>query len=223
MKLIRLFALTIFLISSLHISAQISEQETQMSQGTNSALVIDMPNATMKNAEKVWKSYAKKYGKVLRDKKHKEHYVLDAIIPDIDPEHAVSVFLKLEEFSDMTRANLFVKSDGSFVSSADNKEYIKGAGALLTEYSNEVKKVVIGEELKKEEKMLQKLEKELTKLVKQNEKLHKNIEKAKEVIRKSEEELEKNATSQEEKKKEIEQQKTSVNSVNTRLNNVGKN
>lgn len=212
----------IALLLPVFLVAQITEEEKEMSQGTYSALVTDMPGIDDKGAAKVWKNYAKQYGKVLRDKKSKEHYVLDVIVPSIDPEYAISIFVKLEEFADMTRATQWIKSDGEFINSTDKPAYADGAKAFLAGYALEVKKVVTANELKSQEKALKSLEKELAKLEKKNKSLHKDIEKAKEVIAKSEKAIEENVTTQEQKMKEIKEQQEKVAEVTSKLKGLGK-
>lgn len=207
----------------LSLSAQVIEKDLRMSSGVQNALVVELNGADDKRSEKIWKQFTKEFGKLQRDKKMDEFFLLDIIVPSIDPEYAVTVFTKFDEYDDMTRASFWFKMDDRFLNSIDDEDEINGADAFLTDYKIEVEKTVIKDQLDDEEDDLKDLQKDLSKLEKKNKDLHKDIEKAKETIRKAESEIEENLKDQEKKRKEIEDQKSNVEKVSDKMNKVGKN
>ena len=92
----------------------------------------------------------------------------------------------------------------------------------MKDYFVSVRKKVVAEEVKMEEKNLSNLEKDLKKLKEKNEDLHKDIEKAKLKIAEAEKNIEKNLVDQDNKGKEISTQKDVLGKVTEKLNNIGK-
>ncbi len=217
-----ILTLSLLLTMTLTLMAQIGEKEIRMSEGINNAMTVELTGANKKLAEKEWKDFSKKLGKLERDKKNDEYFILDAIVPSIDPEYAVNIYTKFDEYDNTTRAYFWFKMDEHFLNSEDDAKEVEGAEVFLTDYAIEVEKEVILDELKDEEDELKDLEKDLSKLEKQNKNLHKDIEKARETIRKAEEAIEKNEREQEDKKDEINAQKEIVKSVSDKMNKVGK-
>ena len=211
------------LMSSIITMAQVSEKDMRMSEGVHNAIVVELDGANSKKAEGVWKSFAKEFGKVERNRKQKEYYIENAVIPAIDQDYAVSIFTKFDEYDDYTRAYFWLKKEDRYLNSFDDESEINGAQIFLSDYSLAVEKEVIKDELKGEEKVLKNLSKDLEKLEKNERNLYKDIEKAKETIRKAEEELKRNAEEQKEKKSEIGNQEEIVKMVSEKLNKVGKN
>ena len=168
------------------------------------------------------KNFAKKFGKIERNRKQKEYFIQDVIIPAIAQEYAVSVFTKFDEYDDYTRVYFWFKMNDRFLNSTDDKSEIDGVDMFLTDYDIAVEKEVVKDELNDEEKVLRNLNKDLEKLEKNERNLYKDIEKAKDTIRKAEEELERNAEEQKEKKSEIGNQEEIVKMVSEKLNKVGK-
>ncbi len=214
------FAMLFF---SMGLNAQITEKEYRMSDGIQNALLVELPGSSSKKAEGVWKNFAKEFGKVDRNRKQKEFYLYDVIIPAIDQEQTISIATKFEEFDDYTRAYFWMKSGDDYLNSDAYESQIQGAHHFFTEYGYAVEKEVVKDELKYEEGSLKGLSKDLDKLMRDEKNLYKDIEKAKETIRKAEEALVKNAQEQKEKQAEIFNQEEVVKMVSQKLNDVGKN
>ncbi len=213
----------IVLLTTITSFGQIMEKDLRMSEGVQNALVVELPGADAKKAEKIWKSFIKEFGKVEKDKKMKEFFIEQTIVPAIDQEYAIDIFTKFDEYDNNTRAYFWFKMDDHFLNSIDDESEIEGADAFLTDFSIEVEKQVVKEELKSEENGLKNLQKDLSKLEKEESNLHRDIQKAKDTIRKAEEKLIENANKQKEKMAEIGNQEEVVKMVSTKLNNVGKN
>ena len=217
------FITTIFTLLTISLISQVVEKDLSMSEGVHNALTVELDGANKKRAEGIWKKYAKEYGKLERNKKAKEHVLLNAIIPAVDTEYPITVFTKFDEYDNMTRAYFWFKMDDHFLNSIDDEREVNGIDAFLDRYALEVEKEVVKEELKNEEKALKNLQKDLSKLEKKHKDLNKDIEEAKKKIADSEREIEKNLKEQMTKKEEISKQQTKVESVSRKMNDVGSN
>jgi hypothetical protein len=213
----------ILLIGSIGLNAQITEKEYRMSDGIQNAILVELPGSSSKKAEGVWKDFTKEFGKVDRNRKQKEFYLYDVIVPAIDHEQTISIATKFEEFDDYTRAYFWMKSGDDYLNSDAYPSQIEGARHFFTDYGYAVEKEVVKDELSYEEKILKDFNKDLEKLEKYEKDLYKDIEKAKETIRKAEEELVKNEQERKEKQAEIFNQGEVVKLVSKKLNEVGKN
>ena len=219
----QILLLGILLLAGSTLLAQVIEKDMRMSSGVQNALVVELHGSNKKRAESIWKDFSKDFGKLQRDKKTDEHFLLNVVMPSIDPEYAVTVYTKFDEYDDMTRAYFWFKMDDRFLNSIDDEKEINGADALLTDYSIAVEKEVVKDELKKEEDTLKDLQKDLDKLEKKNKDLLRDIEKAKDTIRKAEADIEQNIKDQDAKNKEIKEQEKNVEKVSDKMNKVGKN
>ena len=202
---------------------QVVEKDMRMSAGIQNALIVELKGADKKRAEKIWKEFSKDFGKLERDKKMDEYFLSNVRMPSIDANNPVTLYTKFDEYGDMTRAYFWIKREDAFLNSIDHEAEINGADAVLTDFSYEVQKSVIKDELEGEEKNLKNLQKDLEKLEKRNSDLHNDIEKAKDTIRKAEAAIEQNLKDQEDKQKEIKAQDEIVSKVAEKLQNVGKN
>lgn len=197
------------------------EKSMSMSEGEQNGYAIEMRGTDKKKAENIWKDFGKQFGKVDRDRKQDEYLLYQVNISDLG-SGKVNVYTRFEKNGLNTTVRFWFKKDGEFINSVDHGKAVRGVKTFLVNYGNEVKKEIIREEIKAEEKSLNELEKDLNKLVKKNEGYHKNIEKAKETIANAERAIEENLIDQETKKKEIEAQKVTLQKVNEKLNTVGK-
>ncbi|MFT4566551.1 MAG: hypothetical protein ACI9FN_001512 [Saprospiraceae bacterium] len=219
----KLFFLVVFFsLAFLNVlSAQIVETEMRMSDGIQSALEVDL-KGDAKQAEKSWKKFVKKIGKLDWDRKNKEHLLFNVVVTDIDKEYPVSIYSKFSSSKDITKGTFWIKMESDYLNSTDDAEELRAAGKWIQEYAYEVEREYIAKKLKDEEKTLGSLDKELLKLIKTNENLHKDIENAKEAITKAEKEIKENLKDQETKNKEVESQKEKLGAVKKNLGNVGK-
>ena len=190
-------------------------------QGINSALEVDL-RGNAKDAEKIWKKYAKKYGKLDWDRKNKEHVLFNVVVEDIDEEYPVTVISTFTNVGDDSKGTFWIKMDENYINSAEKSEEIKGAGQWIQAYAYNVERQCREDEIKKEEGLLKGFDKDLKKLIKQNENFHKDINKAKEAIAKAEAGIEQNTSDQEAKNNEIEDQKSKIEELKQALKTVGK-
>jgi len=221
MKIVKLllaisFALFFSLIGNVH--AQITVQNESMSLGSKPSFVLDLDGANKKMAEKKWKEFIKEYGKVERNKKAKEQFVLQASLPGFSSP--VDVTFKTDEGKDQTRAYFFFDNGSSFIE--DGAEDADAVRVFLRDYQNLVDKQVAQNDLNDGEDVLKKFEKSLSKLEKKNKNLHNDIEKFKKKIAEAEANIQQNLKDQDAAKEEIEGQKNKVNELKDAYNNVGK-
>lgn len=218
------FVLTIFMtISALIISAQdVVEKKLSMSLGPQNAYYVEIPGADQKMAEKTFYEFVKEFGKMKENSKAREHFLLATKIPVINGTSPLDVYAKFEEGKGLATAYIWVDMGGVFVNSKENATQAKALVQFMKDYFIAVRKKVVADEVKLEEKNLSNLEKDLKKLRDKNDDYHKEIEKAKLKILEAEKNIEKNKIEQELKVKEIDTQKAIVIKTSEKLNNLGK-
>ncbi|MCZ2102557.1 MAG: hypothetical protein LC107_13580 [Chitinophagales bacterium] len=205
------------------ISAQDAiERSVTMSLGLQNSFFIEIPGADSKLAEKTFYEYVKEYGKMKANKKAKEHFLMATKIPLINGSSPVDLYAKFEDGKGMATTYVWVDLGGAFVKSSDHPQQTESLRQFLYDYFIAVRKKVVADELKAEEKKYDSLEKDLKKLKDKNDGFHKDIEKAKQKIAESESNIEKNLVDQDTKVKEIDAQKEVVDQVKDKLNNLGK-
>jgi len=198
------------------------EKKTSMSLGPQNAYYVEIPGASKKLAQKTFEEMIKEYGKIKENGKAKEYFMMATKIPVVNGSSPVDLYAKFDEGKDMATVYVFVDLGGAFVNSSDHSSQSAALKQLLYDYFIAVRKKVVAEELKNEEKSLSGLEKDLRKLKDKNEGYHKDIEKAKQKIMEAEKNIENNVVEQENKNKEIDTQKVVVEEVTQKLNSLGK-
>jgi peptidoglycan hydrolase CwlO-like protein len=213
------------------ISAQaVFEENKNMSHGNKNALYVDVEGADKKIAEKAIQDLLKEYGKVKKNRKAKEFYAEEILIPSIGGSQPLHVFTKIEEMGNQSRLYMWVYDGQDFISSEDNEEAVSGVESVLQDYFVKARRAAIQEEVDYEEDNLKDREKELNKLERDNENLHKNIAKwEKEIeerhrkIEQAQADIEQNLLDQEDKSDEIMSQKEVVSMTIQKMNDVKKN
>ena len=178
------------------------EKKTSMSLGPQNAYYVEIPGASKKLAQKTFEEMIKEYGKIKENGKAKEYFMMATKIPVVNGSSPVDLYAKFDEGKDMATVYVFVDLGGAFVNSSDHPSQSAALKQLLYDYFIAVRKKVVAEELKNEEKSLSSLEKDLRKLKDKNEGYHKDIEKAKQKIMEAEKNIENNVVEQENKNKE---------------------
>ncbi|MBK9982616.1 MAG: hypothetical protein IPP15_09340 [Saprospiraceae bacterium] len=210
--------LLISLLIPLSGKSQVLEDTRVMSLGSNPALTIMLPGATVKFADAEWKEYMKPYGKVAKVKQSKETVVADAQLLDIGGINKLKIFNLNEESGDGVKAIVWINMDTGFVSSAGNPTAYVASVKFLKDFSYKVKIDLITNDLEDQQKALAKFQNNLTKLQREKENLNKVIEDSKKRIAQAEADIEKNKKDQELAQKEIDNQKGIVDGVEKKLN-----
>ena len=227
----KILLLIVALFATGTISAQaVFEEDKNMSHGNKNALYVDVEGADKKIAEKAIQELLKEYGKVKKNRKAKEFYAEEIIIPAIGGAQPLHVFTKIEELGDQSRLYMWVYDGDDFISSVNNEEAISGAESILQDYYVKARRGAIQKEVDLEEDNLKDREKEMTKLEKNNDNLHKDIAKwEKEIeerhkkIEQAKLDIEQNIVDQETKSDEIMAQKEVINMTIQKMNDVKKN
>ena len=198
------------------------ERKMTMSLGTQNSWYIDIEGADAKLAEKVFYDRIKSFGKMKENKKAKEHFLMATPIGIINGSSPLDVYAKFDGTKTQATTYVWVDMGGAFINGSEHEKQAAALQQWMYEYYLAVRKEVILNELKEEEKKLSNLDKDLKKLKDKNDDYHKEIEKANQKIVQAEKDIETNIVDQENKNKEIEGQKEVINQVNQKLNNLGK-
>ncbi|HZV70126.1 MAG TPA: hypothetical protein VFG10_11310 [Saprospiraceae bacterium] len=212
------FILSLSLLLTTFLKAQVLEETRVLSVGSNPALTIVIPGADIKFVEAEWKEYMKPYGKVARVKQAKETMVADAQILDIGGISKLNIYNLNEETGEGVKAIVWFNMDTGFVNSTTTPTPYVAAVKFMKDFAFKVKVDLITKDLEDQQKQLTKFESNLTKLQREKENLNKVIEDSKKRIIQAESDIEKNKKEQELAQKEIDNQKVVVDGVEKKLN-----
>jgi hypothetical protein len=210
-----------FSICALH-AQEVFEKKVSMSLGAQNAYYVDVAGADRKLMTKTFEEMTKSYGKTKDNKKAREMYMTQTRMAAINGSNPVDVYTKFEEGKGQSTMYMFVDLGGGFANTEDNPTQSQVIKEFMEEYYVAVRKKVVTDELKTEEKKQADLEKDLKKLRDKKEDYLEEIEKCKQKIIDMEKNIEKNVVDQANKDKEIEGQKVTVKKVTEKLNNLGK-
>ncbi|HPK09436.1 MAG TPA: hypothetical protein P5235_02880 [Saprospiraceae bacterium] len=212
---VMLFAQSIF-------SQEVEEENLMMSLGSQNSFRVTIEGADKDMVEDKWEDYLKEFGKVKKNKKAKELYMLDSTIPLINGSSPIDVYSKVEERKGQSSLYVVVDMKGSFLNSDVYPKESENLRQVLFDFWVKVRKEVVSKELKDVEKTLEKSQKDLKKLEDKNKDLHEDIANYNEKIRKAELDIESNLKEQDDKRVEIEKNQEIVNGVVEKLNNIGR-
>ena len=212
----------IMMFSGLLTAQDAIERNASMSLGAQNGFYIEIPGADAKLAEKTFYEFVKEYGKMKANKKAREHYLMATKVPAINGASPIDLYAKFEDGKGLATTFVWVDLGGAFVNSGDYPKQAESLRQFMYDYFIAVRKKVVTEELKAEEKKHDGLQKDLKKLKDKNDGYHKDIENARKKIADAESNIEKNLIEQENKVKEIDAQKEVVEQVTDKLNNLGK-
>ncbi len=213
---------TILLFTGTLLAQDAIERNISMSLGAQNSFFVEIPGADAKLAEKTFYEFVKEYGKMKENKKAREHFMMATKIPMINGASPVDMYAKFENGKGLATAYLWVDLGGAFINSSAYPKQTESIRQFMFDYFIAVRKKVVAEELKAEEKKFDNLNKDLKKLKDKNSDYHKEIEKAKQKIAEAEMNIEKNLVDQDNKSMEIDAQKAIVEQVIDKLNNLGK-
>jgi hypothetical protein len=213
----------LFCITTCFLSAQeINERKLSMSLGSQNGFFVDIAGADKKMCQKVFEEMVKSSGKIKENKKAREYFLTQTRVAAINGSSPIDMYIKFDEGKGQATTTLFVDMGGAFISTENNPNQAAVVKQFMNDYYVEVRKRVVTEELKTEEKKQADLDKDLKKLRDKKEDYLAEIEKCKQKIIEAEKNIEKNTIDQGTKEKEIESQKGVVKKVIEKLNNLGK-
>jgi hypothetical protein len=149
--------------------ATVREGERVMSQGSKNALTVDLPKTSLKDAEKLWKDYAKQFkGDTKKDKKTDEWLTDNAMIAAIGGANTIDMYVKFSESGDMTTLGLWIDLGGAYVDSKGFADkYVEGE-KILQNFALSVQREQTKKQLSDQQDDLKKMEKQAKKLEEKN-------------------------------------------------------
>ena len=201
--------------------SSVREGERVMSQGSKNALTVDLPKTTLKEAEKLWKDYAKQFkGDTKKDKKTDEWLTDNAMIAAIGGANTIDMYTKFSESGDITTVGLWIDLGGAYVDSKAFADKYAEAEKILQNFALTVVREQTKKQLSDQQDDLKKMEKAEKKLEDKNADLLKDIENWKKKIIQAETDIQTNLKQQEEQKAKIEGQKKLVDEIGKKLNTM---
>ncbi len=198
--------------------AQVQEIKSNMSLGTQTGFSVDIENADQDLIEDVLEKYVKEYGKLKKNKKAKEHFILNANMPLINGTDPLDLYIIIAD----KNAVFYFDLKTAFLNSKDQASVSQKATDFVQNFAYEVQREFTRKILDTENNKLKKLNNKLEDLKDDNTKYHKDIEEAKAKIKKREDDIQKNIKDQELAQKDIELQTKAVDDVRKKLQAIGR-
>jgi hypothetical protein len=218
LRIITLFSFFLF-GHSLH--AQIVEAEKVMSEGSNNALILEIPEADDKIVEKVWKSYAKSFdGKVKNVKKSDDQITISPNITGFAKAGLQNIYVRFVQQGENVVFHSWFELEDQYLNSYNNPDEFDEAQKVLLNFGLEVAKEYTIMELDEEEKTLKKMKSDLKKLAKDKENYEKAIKDYEQKIIDAQADIENNLIEQERMGETIEAQNEAIEMVKKKLANL---
>ena len=220
-KLYTLTFLCLLFLSAAGLTAQVTTSTQSMSQGTNAALVLDLPSADEDDVEDLWEDWLKENYKVktkgVRRSKINEMESLNFSLPGINGGDKLDMYSAVQEAGDGSKLTVWIATPRGYVSpSTDQGDYVN-AEKMLMNFALAVSKMQTENDVESEEDRLEDLEDELEDLRKDKRKAEEDIEDARKKITELQEEIRRNELNQESKQREIEAQMRKVEDTKSKL------
>lgn len=217
--------LLLFLGSFTAMSAQsfgvVQEVDRMMSLGSRPGFQINFTNADPGMVEDMWTDFVKKNfsGKLKKDRKTKELSAVGLKSPMVGTD-AFTLYTTVEKNGANVVLTAFYDKGSSFLNRRDDARSAQEVNNAMRQFYLDVRRAVIGKEIKDQEDKTKELEARLKKLQRDNDNLRKDIENYKAKIKKAEDDLVQNQKGQETTTIDIEKQRQVVEQARQRLNNV---
>lgn len=217
-----MFAILAFVFTPI-LSAQgdlVTEIDKSMSFGTRPGFSVSFPNTDRRLVEDVWSDFVKNnFGSKLKRGKKGEKTAENCRSASVSAGD-FTLYSDAESIGDGSRLNIWFDVGRFFLNRNDDASRTSNTKALLTNFYYDVRRAVVGQEVKNEENRLQDLEKQLSRLERDNKNLLRDIENYKERLKKAEDDLVQNQKDQEASLKDIEKQRKAVEEARIRQGNV---
>jgi len=214
-KILKMKKITTFLIvfvvialTNIKLSAQeVTEMKVPMSEGAQSALVLDLPKTDVKTVEKAWIKYLKDLdGKTKKNKKTGEIFTDNAMIEAMS-KNTVDIYTKIQPKGEGSKLTVWTDLGGAFLASETHPEQYAIASKMLNDFSANISIAKAEDVLKEEEDALDKEEDKLKKLDKETADMKSKIEDYKKKIKELEADIVKNDEKRKEQAKNVDAQK----------------
>jgi hypothetical protein len=203
-------------------SMAVMETQEYMNQGTHNALVVEIEGADARVAEKVWSDFVKdNYGTRVKKVKRSDDHIAEGVnVGIVGAGNGVNLYSRAEDRGRSAKFMVWMDVGNDYLSSASYPSWYNTAENMMYEYKLEVKRELVREELKEEEKNLKKLQNDLKRLQSLQERYHKIIEDSYKRIQKAESDIAQNDGEQQGMVQEIEQQMMLIQQVMNKLNSI---
>lgn len=196
------------------------ETQRSMSFGTRPCFRLEFDNAETGLVEDSWKKFAKdRFGAKLKKDKKSGEWTASKVNSPVFGE-TVTLYSTVEKMQRGAALNVWADYGSYFLNRRDNAGNTEEVARSLRECYYDIRRSVIGQELKVEEDKLKDLEKKQKTLTKDNESLRKDIEDWKMKIRKAEEQIANNEKMQESNLVDQDGQRRLIEEIKRRLENV---
>lgn len=216
----KLILLGVIIIFSGSVYAQTTfkakEEAVVMSKGLETALTVEIPEASKKETEKEWKRFMKDADAKVKSKSG-EITAVEAELRGFSQSQTVYAIVKPS--SEGVKLQVFFEHAAGFLTS-DAEEPFRAAKSIVEDFARDVYTKTITEQLEKEEKHLSSLIKGHEDMIEEHSMLLEAIEEYKAAIIKAEKDIEENIKNREQAVKDIDEKQSSVESVRKKLNNI---
>lgn len=209
---------------------KVLEENRSMSKGSANALIINLPNTSYKQVNKLWNKHIKNFkGKLKYNRKIDEYFSDNAEIKDMS-ENAVDIISKVyDNGAEGTTVAIWFNLGVTYLSSEKYPERYPSGEKILKDFSLLVSADMIAAQLKEEEKTLENMNDTLKSLEKENVQSEANISKQKDIITKaeasivkSEKDIEGNLETQDTQKLNIKEQEKVIETIKRKLKAIQK-
>jgi hypothetical protein len=209
---------------------KVLEENRSMSKGNANALIINLPNTSYKQVNKLWNKYIKNFkGKLKYNRKIDEYFSDNAEVKDMS-ENAVDIISKVyDNGAEGTTVAIWFNLGVTYLSAEKYPERYPSGEKILKDFSLLVSADMIAAQLKEEEKRLENMNDTLKSLEKAKVQSEANITKQKEIITKaeasivkSEKDIEGNLDNQGKQKLNIKEQEKVIETIKRKLKTIQK-
>lgn len=216
-----LFLLTLSAAATAQSFGAVQETTQMMSMGSRPGFRIEFANADVSMVESMWMDFVKKNfgGKLKRDRKSKELIATGLKSPMVGID-AFTLYTQVEKRDKSVVLTAFFDKGSSFLNRRDDPNGTQEINNALRQFYYDVRRAVIGAEVKDQETRMKEMESRLKRLQKDNDNLRRDIENYKAKIKKAEDDLVQNQKDQESTTVDLENQRQTMEQTRQRMNNV---
>lgn len=199
----------------------VQETDRMMSLGSRPGFRLDFANADAGMVEDMWTDFVKKNfgGKLKKDRKTKELSAVGLKSPMVGVD-AFTLYTTIEKNGANVILTAFFDKGSSFLNRRDDARSTQEVNNAMRQFYLDVRRAVIGKEMKAQEDKAKEMENRLKKLQKDGDNLRKDIENYKAKIKKAEDDIVQNQKDQEATTVDIENQRRLLEQTRQRMNNV---
>lgn len=215
MRQVILIATMAFSAFSFGQNIKATNEKISFSQGTQDAIVVNIPYGTKEIIEKELKSEMKDWGG--KYDSNKDEFMSKGAKMKAMGDKYFDGYAKIIQKGDEMAVAFAVDLGGAYMNSSDHKEQYKVIEARALKFAKKASSESVEEEIDAETKILSGLEKEQKGLEKDIESSKSDIENYKKKIKEEEDSIEKNTDALGKKKEEVDKQAAKIAEIKKRL------